>query len=241
MSQENKILTFPLKANPGITLQALLETLGGETVSQFAWVIEDLNYTGPSELFHQFGAEIDSAPGRKVLVPGRQVWRLAQQTGQVIDGSFIAFNSAEEAKKYLNNSLPSNNTTVLPIIFSFKVIDSTWIEIQTADTALENRIVGKLHLQELSTTENPNPDRLNSPSNSASAQSKEYPPLANPQLFDVVRLAVDKPELGLKKGTLGAIVEIYTEPEGFEVEFVDQYGSTITTAALPGEELRQDL
>jgi hypothetical protein len=58
------------------------------------------------------------------------------------------------------------------------------------------------------------------------------------QLFDVVALADDLPEKGLKAGAEGTIIEVYERPEpAYEVEFSDQDGATITTVALPAGRL----
>ncbi len=43
--------------------------------------------------------------------------------------------------------------------------------------------------------------------------------------LDTVVLAVDLPEHGLRKGDLGAVVQVY-EPDGLEVEFVTASGKT---------------
>lgn len=57
-------------------------------------------------------------------------------------------------------------------------------------------------------------------------------------LFDVVTLVKDIPELNLKVGMIGAIVNIYTDPrEAYEVEFCDEYGRTIEMLALLTEQI----
>lgn len=38
-------------------------------------------------------------------------------------------------------------------------------------------------------------------------------------LFDVVRLKYDLPDKSAKKGTEGAVLDVYTDPPGYEVEF----------------------
>lgn len=52
-------------------------------------------------------------------------------------------------------------------------------------------------------------------------------------LFETVSLLVDFPEEGLKKGDIGTIVMVYSDPqEGYEVEFVDENGKTISQIAI---------
>jgi hypothetical protein len=56
------------------------------------------------------------------------------------------------------------------------------------------------------------------------------------QLQTVV-LARDLPEHGLRKGDLGAVVELY-EPDGLEVEFVRLSGHTQALVTLREDDLR---
>jgi hypothetical protein len=55
--------------------------------------------------------------------------------------------------------------------------------------------------------------------------------------LDVVVLEKDLPALGLKKGDLGAVVELY-EPDGLEVEFVTASGRTEALATLTEADVR---
>jgi hypothetical protein len=57
-------------------------------------------------------------------------------------------------------------------------------------------------------------------------------------VLDTVVLDRDLPEHGLKRGDLGAIVEIY-EPDGFEVEFVTASGRTGALLTLTRSDVRQ--
>jgi Domain of unknown function (DUF4926) len=51
------------------------------------------------------------------------------------------------------------------------------------------------------------------------------------KLLDVVALLQDLPELGLIRGQVGTIVEMY-EPDVFEVEFIDSNGRTYALETL---------
>jgi hypothetical protein len=51
------------------------------------------------------------------------------------------------------------------------------------------------------------------------------------KLLDVVALLQDLPELGLIRGQVGTIVELY-EPDVFEVEFIDSTGRTYALETL---------
>lgn len=55
--------------------------------------------------------------------------------------------------------------------------------------------------------------------------------------LDVVVLEKDLPALGLKKGDLGAVVELYV-PDGLEVEFVTASGRTEALATLTESDVR---
>jgi hypothetical protein len=55
--------------------------------------------------------------------------------------------------------------------------------------------------------------------------------------LDVVVLEKDLPALGLKKGDLGAVVELY-EPDGLEVEFVTASGRTEALTTLAESDVR---
>ena len=57
-------------------------------------------------------------------------------------------------------------------------------------------------------------------------------------VLDTVVLNRDLPEHGLKRGDLGAIIEIYGE-DGLEVEFVTASGQTRALLTLAKADLRQ--
>ncbi len=56
------------------------------------------------------------------------------------------------------------------------------------------------------------------------------------KLLDVVALIEDLPEVGLYRGQVGTIVEVY-EPEVFEVEFSDTQGRTYALETLRSEQV----
>ena len=56
-------------------------------------------------------------------------------------------------------------------------------------------------------------------------------------LLDTVVLARDLPEHGLRKGDLGAVVEVH-EPDGLEVEFVTASGRTAALLTLNTHDVR---
>ena len=56
-------------------------------------------------------------------------------------------------------------------------------------------------------------------------------------LLDTVVLTRDVPNAGLRRGDLGAIVEIYA-PNAFEVEFVAASGRTQALVTLAADDLR---
>ncbi len=55
--------------------------------------------------------------------------------------------------------------------------------------------------------------------------------------LDIVVLERDLPANGLKKGDLGAVVEVY-EPDGLEVEFVTALGRTEALVTLTAPDVR---
>ena len=57
------------------------------------------------------------------------------------------------------------------------------------------------------------------------------------QLLDTIVLDRDLPEHGLRKGDLGAIVEVY-EPDRFDVEFVTASGRTAALLTLNARDIR---
>jgi hypothetical protein len=57
------------------------------------------------------------------------------------------------------------------------------------------------------------------------------------QLLDTIVLDRDVPEHGLRKGDLGAIVEVH-EPDAFEVEFVTASGRTAALLTLNARDIR---
>jgi hypothetical protein len=57
------------------------------------------------------------------------------------------------------------------------------------------------------------------------------------KVLDTVVLARDLPDHGLRRGDLGAIVEVY-EPDGVEVEFVTASGRTEALVTLGTSDVR---
>jgi len=57
------------------------------------------------------------------------------------------------------------------------------------------------------------------------------------QPLDVVVLETDVPAHGLKRGDLGAVVDVY-EPDGLEVEFVTASGKTEALLSLNTRDVR---
>jgi hypothetical protein len=57
-------------------------------------------------------------------------------------------------------------------------------------------------------------------------------------MLDVVALTQNLPDLGLYKGQVGTIIEVY-EPTVFEVEFVDLNGKTYAVETLDASQLMQ--
>ncbi|QEY26173.1 DUF4926 domain-containing protein [Neisseria zalophi] len=57
-------------------------------------------------------------------------------------------------------------------------------------------------------------------------------------LLEVVQLQQDFPSFNLRKGDIGTIVDIYSNPdEAYEVEFCDNEGKTIALLTLKSEQL----
>lgn len=57
------------------------------------------------------------------------------------------------------------------------------------------------------------------------------------RVLDTIVLNRDLPEHGLRKGDLGAVVEVY-EPDGLEVEFVTASGRTAALVTLNARDVR---
>ncbi len=57
------------------------------------------------------------------------------------------------------------------------------------------------------------------------------------ELLDTVALLVDLPELGLKAGEVGAVVEVLGDGQAFEVEFADESGVPHGLHALKADQL----
>jgi hypothetical protein len=57
------------------------------------------------------------------------------------------------------------------------------------------------------------------------------------KLLDGVALVEDLPELGLYRGQVGTVVEIYEQEVAFEVEFVDPTGDTYAMETLKAQQL----
>lgn len=58
-----------------------------------------------------------------------------------------------------------------------------------------------------------------------------------PELLDVVVLEHDIPAHGLRRGDLGAVVEVYG-PDAFEIEFVAASGRTQALVTLGPDDIR---
>jgi hypothetical protein len=61
----------------------------------------------------------------------------------------------------------------------------------------------------------------------------------NPQELEVVTLAVDLPEDGLRAGDIGTVVDVFEIPTtAYEVEFVEADGTTRAMVTLTADQLR---
>ena len=59
--------------------------------------------------------------------------------------------------------------------------------------------------------------------------------------YDPVRLRVARPDLGLKKGATGIIVDVYSRPrQAYEVEFLSAEGQTLGVWTIDPSELESD-
>ncbi len=57
--------------------------------------------------------------------------------------------------------------------------------------------------------------------------------MATMKMYDIVRLKYDLPEEKLRKGMTGVIIDVFDDPVlGYEVEFTNENGETITEIAL---------
>ncbi|MFB2876949.1 DUF4926 domain-containing protein [Floridanema aerugineum] len=59
--------------------------------------------------------------------------------------------------------------------------------------------------------------------------------MIKPNLFDVVEMLVDLPEIGLQVGDRGAIVEEYSD-RAYEIEFTNPQGETLALHTLSPEQ-----
>jgi len=57
------------------------------------------------------------------------------------------------------------------------------------------------------------------------------------QVLDIIVLDRDLPDHGLRRGDLGAVVEVYT-PDGLELEFVTASGKTVALLTLSVRDVR---
>ncbi|MEX2219987.1 MAG: DUF4926 domain-containing protein [Phycisphaerales bacterium] len=54
---------------------------------------------------------------------------------------------------------------------------------------------------------------------------------------DTVALTVDRPEDGLRRGDVGAVVHCHRDGHSYEVEFIDERGRTKAVATVAGDQL----
>lgn len=66
-------------------------------------------------------------------------------------------------------------------------------------------------------------------------QNLSKKPMIKPNLFDVVEMLVDLPEIGLQVGDRGAIVEEYSD-RAYEIEFTNPQGETLALHTLSPEQ-----
>ena len=58
------------------------------------------------------------------------------------------------------------------------------------------------------------------------------------KLYSEIVLMNDKPSVGLLKGDVGVVVEIYGNHDGYEVEFMTKEGRTVAVETLEPFEIR---
>jgi hypothetical protein len=79
-----------------------------------------------------------------------------------------------------------------------------------------------------------------SPRSIPSTRSKPVSPRPpqNPEFLQVVYTRRDRPELGVRRGTRGTIVEVFERPHrAYYVELVDSEGRTTSEGAFTADEL----
>lgn len=58
------------------------------------------------------------------------------------------------------------------------------------------------------------------------------------KLYSEIVLLNDKPSVGLLKGDVGIVIEIYGNHNGYEVEFMTKEGKTVAVETLEPSEIR---
>jgi ATP-dependent exoDNAse (exonuclease V) alpha subunit len=58
------------------------------------------------------------------------------------------------------------------------------------------------------------------------------------QPFERVILTVDLPEVNLKQGDIGTVVDVYEHGQGYEVEFITLQGRTVAVETLLAAQVR---
>ena len=127
-SNEIFILTIRLDDRIAYELKEILSIIGTDVVARLTWGVGWLDWLG-SEDASQFNHEVDVAPGRRVLVSGERLLELSEQVRQIIEGEFIGYRSASDAREFLEAGSPLAWFTTSPAEMAIEVKDGCFFDV----------------------------------------------------------------------------------------------------------------
>ncbi len=105
---ETYIISIPVSERGGsdVGLATILEAIGRDRIAQLTWGVSGVEALG-TEALQVFLDALDAAPAQRLLVPGTQLLDLANTITQLIEGAFVGYAAAEDAKEFLDRGWES--------------------------------------------------------------------------------------------------------------------------------------
>jgi hypothetical protein len=122
------VLTIRLSDQMDYELAKILHAIGDDIVSKLTWGIEALDWLG-SEEASQFNAEIDKAPGRRIVVSGQHLLELSEQVWQTIEGEFVGYRATSDAHEFLEANPPLSQFATSPAEIAIEVKDGCFADV----------------------------------------------------------------------------------------------------------------
>jgi hypothetical protein len=141
-TEELIVLTICPSEQMDYELREILHAIGVDVVSELVWGVGWLDWVGVGEAF-QFNDEVDTAPGRRALVTGGRLLDLSGQALQTIEGEFVGYRTASEAREFVEIGSPLARFAASPALMAIEAKDGCYFDVYLRSQAVAERLVDR--------------------------------------------------------------------------------------------------